>query len=224
MPGTAMWCGGIKPRSPHPGQGVKTGRTRVGYHRAPVSDNTQDDPKPWRVIASRYLHNEPPWLVVREDRVALPSGVEIDRYWVNEYEPWCNVIAVTPAGEIVLIRQYRHGIGSVAYELPGGVADHGTLEESARAELRQETGYGGGTWTPFITMCANPSLSNNWTHTFLAEGVERLGDAALEATEDLRTHLVPAGDIVALIDTGDIIQALHAAALLRYCIGRARAT
>lgn len=179
-----------------------------------------DDPQPWRVLASRYLHEEPPWLVVREDRVALPSGVEIERYWVNEYEPWCNVVAVTAAGEIVLIRQYRHGIGAVHYELPGGVADHGTFEESARTELLQETGFGGGTWSPLISICANPSLANNWTHTFLAEGVERIAETAHEPTEDLRTHLVPAGDVLALIDRGEMVQALHLAALLRYLIGR----
>ena len=179
-----------------------------------------EDPKPWRVIASRYLHQEPPWLVVREDHVALPTGVEIDRYWVNEYEPWCNAIAVTPSDEIVLVRQYRHGIGEVHYELPGGVADHGTVEESARAELLQETGYGGGTWSPFMRICANPSLTNNWTHTFLAEGVERVAEPAHEATEDLRIHLVPVREIPALIDAGQIIQALHATPLLRYCLSR----
>lgn len=179
-----------------------------------------DDPKPWRVLSSRYLHREPPWLVVREDRVALPSGVEIERYWVNEYEPWCNVVAVTPDDRVVLIRQYRHGIGEVHYELPGGVADHGTFEESARAELLQETGYGGGIWTPFMTLSANPSLTNNLTHTFLAVGVTRIADTAHEPTEDLRTHLVPAGDVLGLIDRGEIVQALHAAALLRYLIDR----
>lgn len=179
-----------------------------------------DDPKPWHVLASRYLHQEPPWLVVREDRVALPNGAEIERYWINEYETWCNVIAVTPDDHIVMVRQYRHGIAEVHYELPGGVADHGTPEESARTELLQETGYGGGTWSPFMRICANPSLTNNWTHTFLAEGVERIAEPDHEPTEDLRIHFVPVRNIPQMIDDGEIVQALHAAPLLRYALHR----
>lgn len=215
-PGTATGAGRIKPRSRRAGQGDKTGR-----FAGPIASRiVNDDPKPWRVLSSRYLHREPPWLVLREDRVELPTGVQIERYWVNEYEPWCNVVAVTPDDRIVLIRQYRHGIGAVHYELPGGVADHGTPEESARTELLQETGYGGGVWKPLMTLSANPSLTNNLTHTFLAVGVERIADTAHEPTEDLRIHLIPSDELAALIDAGDVIQALHAAPLLRYLLTR----
>ena len=50
-----------------------------------------------------------------------------------------------------------------------------------------------------------------------------LGAAAPEATEDLRVHLVPVAEIAALIDAQDMIQALHAAPLLRYLLRRASA-
>jgi 8-oxo-dGTP pyrophosphatase MutT (NUDIX family) len=106
----------------------------------------------------------------------------------------------------------------VHYEIPGGVADHGTPLESAQQELLEETGYAGGEWSSLMTLSANPGLQTNLTHVFLAQGVEKVADPALEITEDLRVHLVPAADVAALIDRGEMIQAMHTAPLLRYLL------
>lgn len=182
-----------------------------------------DDPRPWQVLERRYLHQRP-WLTLREDRVRLSSGVEIAQYWVTEFPPWVNVIPVTRQGELVLIRQYRHGLGAVHFELPAGVADPGdrTVEEAARRELREETGYTGGRWSPFMTLSANPALQTNTTHTFLAEGVELTGPDAREGTEDLRVHLIAPTEVEPLVDRGGFMQALHVAPLLRYLLLRGR--
>lgn len=183
-----------------------------------------DDPRPWDVLARRYLVRQPPWLVLREDHVRLPNGAEIAEYWVSEYPPWVNVVGVTAADEVVLVRQYRHGLGAVHYEIPAGVVDPSDAnpEAAARRELRAETGYGGGRWSPLLTLSANPGLQSNLTYSFLAEGVEVVGRPELEPTEDLRVHLVPLARIEPLIGSGEIVQALHAAALLGYLIRRRR--
>jgi len=180
------------------------------------------DPAKWDVLESRYISRKE-WHTVRLERVRLPNGNEIAEYWVSEYRPWVNVVAVTKADELVLVRQYRHGLGAVHLELPAGTTDPGEvdLEAAARRELAEETGYGGGTWSPLITLSANPALQNNLTHTFLAESVEVVGAARLEASEDLRVHLVPIGDIDRLIANGEFVQALHVAPLVWYLHRRA---
>lgn len=180
-----------------------------------------DDPKPWKVRKREYLAREF-WYTVRVDEVELPTGSVIPKYWVNEYRPWVNVVALTKDDEVVLVRQYRHGLAQVHFEIPAGTTDPGEtdLEAATRRELLEETGYGGGRWSPLVTLAPNPALQDNLAHTFLAEGVEREAEPHTEAGEDLRVHLVPLGEIEAMIDAGDFIQALHIAPLLKYLLGR----
>jgi 8-oxo-dGTP pyrophosphatase MutT (NUDIX family) len=129
-----------------------------------------------------------------------------------------NVVAVTATDEVILLRQYRPGLGAVHFEIPAGVVDGGDrdLEAAARRELAEETGYGGGRRTPLLSLSANPALTTNLTHSFLAEAVEPLGQSAPDATEDLTVHRVPVGEVAHLIEEGEIVQALHAAPLLLY--------
>ncbi|HVR61628.1 MAG TPA: NUDIX hydrolase [Polyangia bacterium] len=180
-----------------------------------------DDPKPWKVLSSEYLSRKF-WYTVRVERVELPNGTVIPEYWVQEYVPWVNVVAVTADGKVLLLRQYRHGIGQVHYEIPAGTTDPGetSLEAAARRELLEETGYGGGRWSPLMTLSANPALTNNLAHTFLAEDVVPMAAPDPGASEDLRLHPTPVGEVEALIDSGEMIQSLHVAPLMRFLLRR----
>jgi 8-oxo-dGTP pyrophosphatase MutT (NUDIX family) len=181
----------------------------------------EDDPKPWRVLSSEYVAKKP-WYTVRLESVQLPSGAVIPEYWVSEYRPWVNTVALTEDEQVVLIRQYRHGLGKVSFEIPAGTTDaeDTSLESAARRELLEETGYGGGRWSLLMTLSANPAVQNNLTYTFLAEGVTRLGAAAPEANEDIRVHLVPLAKIQPLIESEGFVQALHVAPLMKLLLQR----
>ncbi len=177
-----------------------------------------DDPGPWEVIDSTYLHRKP-WLTLRQDRVRLPGGGVIDEYFVNEYPPWTNVVAVTVDRKLVLLRQYRHGLGAVHFELPGGVVDPG--EEpgaAARRELLEETGFGGGDWQPFAVLSANPALQTNLTHTYLATDVQPVRPPEAHPTEEVTVHVVPFAEARRIVLSGEVVQALHAAPLLKFLL------
>lgn len=189
----------------------------MSNHRKSGPAPFSNDPRPWEIVRSSYVSRKD-WFTVRLDHVRLPTGAEIPEYWVSEFRPWVNVVAVTVADELVLIRQYRHGLRAVHFELPAGTTDAGEddLEAAARRELGEETGYGGGNWSPLCTLSANPALQNNLTHTFLAEGVTVIDRPKPETSEDLRIHLIPFPELSDLIDGGGFIQALHVAPLLHY--------
>ena len=76
-------------------------------------------PEPWQVVSS-VLTYEVRWLTVRSDNCVTAEGKHIAPCHVLEYPDCVNVVALTPDFEIVLARQYRHGVGHVLTELPGG--------------------------------------------------------------------------------------------------------
>ena len=77
---------------------------------------TENRPQKWQVLSSEYLSRKP-WFTVRRESLELPNGNRIPDYYVLEYPDWVNVIAVTKAGKLLFVRQYRHGLGEVGVEL-----------------------------------------------------------------------------------------------------------
>lgn len=175
----------------------------------------QDDRK-WEVLHSEYLIRRP-WLTARRDSVRLPNGTENPEYYVLEYPDWINVLALTRDGHFLMERQYRHGLRYTGYEICAGVVEAGeTPLEAAQRELYEETGYGNGTWTPYMTISANPSTMTNLCHCFLATDVEPVSTQHLEATEDITVHLLTTDEVRALLTGNQIRQALMAAPLWKY--------
>ncbi|MCF8215693.1 MAG: NUDIX hydrolase [Chlorobium sp.] len=185
--------------------------------------NRQPEPQPWQTLDTEYLYRRP-WLTMRQDRVELPNGRIITDYYVWEYPPWTNVIALTKERLAVLIRQYRHGIGQVGWELPAGVHDKPgeSLLQAAQRELMEETGFGGGSWKPWMELSANPAIQNNISCTFLAENVEFTGSRQLDVTEEISVHLVSIEKLESIVLEGKMIQALHVAPVLKYLMLKKR--
>ena len=173
--------------------------------------NTINTDGKWEILGSEYLFRRP-WLTVRKDCVKLPNGQVNDEFYVLEYPDWVNVIAITKDGEFVMERQYRHGLGVTCYEVCAGVVEEGEPPlEAAKRELLEETGYAGGEWEEIMTLCGNSSTSNNYTHCFVALGVEKVAEQTLERTEDISVELLSREQVWELLTGNQITQALMAA-------------
>jgi ADP-ribose pyrophosphatase len=130
---------------------------------------------------------------------------------------WCNVLAETEGGELVMIWQHRFGTDALSLEIPGGVIDTG--EEplaAARRELREETGYEADSFELVSVVEPNPALQNNKCWTFFARNARLVGDTAFDEVEDLELVLVPKNDIATIIDDGTVTHALVIVALEQY--------
>lgn len=172
--------------------------------------------KKWKTLKSEYLFQRP-WLTARRDAAELPDGRVHDEFYILEYPEWVNVIAVTDDGHYVMVRQYRHGTQEVLTELCAGCAEPGEdMESAARRELLEETGFGGGRWRAFDVLAPNASAMTNLSHTFIAEGVTRIGDQHLDPTEDIAVVLLSEQELLELLSSGEIKQTTMAAPLWHY--------
>ena len=141
------------------------------------------------------------------------GGVETVGFVVIEAGHRVNISPVTPEGQLVFIKQYRHGIAQVTLEVPGGMVDHGeTVAQAARRELHEETGYDTEQIVYLGGVAPNPALQNNVCHSYLALDARPDGTQRLDGTEDIEVLLVDPADVPALIVNGQITHALVVAA------------
>lgn len=131
---------------------------------------------------------------------------------------WVQIVPVTAAGEIVMVRQYRHGSRSIVLEIPGGLLNHPDEDPASAAarECLEETGYLARNPRSLGALNPNPALFSNRLHSFYAHGVERVAEVQNTGTEHTEVVLVPVGELEALLRDNRIDHTLVAATLWRY--------
>lgn len=168
----------------------------------------------WKVVADRTIVDRR-WLRVREQRVVLPNGHTIEEFHLIEGPHWTGVLPLTPDGKVVLVRQYRHGIGAISLELPAGVIEpEEPAESAARRELLEETGYAAPTFHDLGSFSTEPARHGTRAHFFVAIGAERVAQPRPEQSEVIEVELHDARALLALIDSGEILHGVHVAAIL----------
>ena len=172
--------------------------------------------KLWEVISSEQVASYG-LFSFRTDRAVSPRTGQTHDFYILESTPWVNVIPLTPQNEIVLIRQYRHGIQDVTLETPGGlVEEQDTPEEAAIRELREETGYEAEEIIPLGKVYPNPAIQNNLCYIFLARDVVLAGEQQLDDKEDIEVLCRPFAEVPRLIREGVLSHSLVVAAFFRY--------
>jgi len=157
-------------------------------------------------------------LRIREDILQDPHGHEYPRVIISAPD-WVNVIALTPDGQAIMVRQFRAGIGAQTLELAGGIVDPGESPAAAGArELEEETGFIAARWVFLGASHPNPAIQTNRIHSFLALDCRRDGRMALDSGEDIRVELVPAASLRGRVESGEITHALVLATLCQAAV------
>lgn len=174
---------------------------------------------PWRVTASRITY-EDRWLRVRSDDCVTSDGVVIAPFHVLEYPDWINVVPVTSEGDVLLVREYRHGRGEMMIGLVSGGTERGDAHaeepalEAARRELREETGFEAETFVKILVTHPNSATHNNIDTTYLALGLVKAGEQVLDHSEEIEILFLPLDDVLRDLQSGAcVMQAMHVAAL-----------
>ncbi|MFZ5494335.1 MAG: NUDIX hydrolase [Verrucomicrobiota bacterium] len=141
---------------------------------------------------------------------------EQDFFVINPPD-WVNVVALTPDGQLVLVRQFRYGINDFSLEIPGGVIDPGEDPVAAGVrELREESGYVGARARLLGSVHPNPAMQSNRCHLVLVEQARREAAPDWDPDEEFEILTKPVEEVFALAAGGGITHAMVLNALLLF--------
>ena len=176
---------------------------------------------PWRRRARRVAY-ENPWLDVWHDEVDRPDGSAGVYGLVHFHSRAVGVVAVGDDGRLLLVGQHRYALDEYSWEIPEGGVDAGeSLEDGARRELREETGYEAERWRHLARITLSNSVTDERGALFLAEGLIA-GEAEPDPTELLAVRWATLDEVLGEIGAGEIHDVMTIAAVGLYAAERLR--
>jgi ADP-ribose pyrophosphatase len=166
--------------------------------------------KPWKILSSKHIYKN-----VRIDQCELSGGKIIEGFVLDFENDWVTIVALTSDQNVVMERQYRHGIQKTILELPGGVmdAEDASPLEAAKRELQEETGYSSDHFIEIGAVSPNPANHTNTIHYFLALDVTKVSAQHLDETEEIELKLMPLEEVIRMAKEGELIHTMQVSAI-----------
>jgi len=169
-------------------------------------------PRKWKTLKSDVAYSTPIFDLHRRRSTHSRRG-ERD-FFILEAPNWVNIIPLAKNGDVVMIRQWRHGISEFTLEVPGGMVDpedHSPMH-AARREMIEETGFDSDAIIALGKVHPNPAIQGNICYSFLAEKVHEVSRVVSLGDEETEVVMVPMREIRGLIASGKVMHALTIAA------------
>jgi ADP-ribose pyrophosphatase len=148
--------------------------------------------KAWEVIEQKSLLLAQPWLEVWKETVRLPDGRIIPDFYKIKAPDSCAIVAMTNDDNIVVVRQYKHGIGEDILGLPAGYFNAGESPlEAAKRELLEETGYVSDRWIDLGRYVRDANRGKSSVNVFLTRYATKNHQANSGDLETLTVELMP---------------------------------
>jgi 8-oxo-dGTP pyrophosphatase MutT (NUDIX family) len=181
--------------------------------------NTRDEPARWPVVSTAELVRGR-LVTLRTDKVRMPDG-ELAERDVVIHPGAVAVLALDDAQQVLVIRQYRHPVGRLLWEIPAGLRDVSGEPPwaTARRELLEEAGYRARDWRVLADYYTSPGFSTERLRVFLARDLEFVPESERDfVPEGEETQLVPAwlplDEAVRKVLAGDLHNGVAALAIL----------
>ncbi len=189
---------------------------------ASLTEETVSDPQknPWTTLSARNVYDNT-WINLTEYQVINPAGNRGIYGKVHFKNKAVGIVPVDEQGYTYLVGQYRYTLDAWSWEIPEGGGQIGTDPlDSAKRELKEETGLSASRWTVLQTVHLSNSVSDEEGIIYLAEGLQA-GEAALEDTEaDLRVWRLPLSEALQMVESGKITDSLSVIGILRVAARR----
>jgi len=171
-------------------------------------------PNPWKTKSSQVVY-ENPWISVREDQVVNPSGND-GIYGVVSMKGFAiGIIPLDEQQNTWLVGQYRYALNLYSWEIPmGGGPRQLPMLESAKRELKEETGLIATEWEEIIRIHTSNSVTDELGIAYVAKGLTQ-GETEFDDTEDLVIKKIPFKEVFEMTLNGEITDSLSVAAILK---------
>lgn len=167
----------------------------------------------WKKLGSKTVYDNP-WITVVEDRVINPGGGQNDYGVVHFKNVAVAIVPLDGNGNTWLVGQERYALGAYSWELPmGGAPGDEEPLAAAKRELQEETGLTAKRWSQLMRLHTSNSVTDEEGIVFIAEDLEE-GEPDFDEVEDLQIRKLPFADAVAMVERGEITDAISVAALL----------
>ncbi|HTW00785.1 MAG TPA: NUDIX hydrolase [Streptosporangiaceae bacterium] len=184
-----------------------------------MKPNIKDTTGSWPVASSTEL-GRGVFVRLRTDMVRMPDGEAVGRD-VLEHPGAVAVLALDADELVLMIRQYRHPVGRLLWEIPAGLRDVAgePLRATAERELLEEAGYRAAQWSVLTDSYSSPGISTERIRIFLARGLTLVPESERSyVPEHEEAHLevawVPLDEAVARILAGDLHNGVTALGIL----------
>jgi ADP-ribose pyrophosphatase len=170
---------------------------------------------PWTTLSSKEIYSNK-WIEVTEHNVITPGGGDGIYGKVHFKNKAIGIIPVDEHGNTWLVGQYRYTLNEYSWEIPeGGGPIEIPVLDSAKRELKEETGLAANRWHLLLRIHTSNSVTDEEGFVFLAEDL-REGDHELEDTEaDLKVKKLPLREAVDMVMNGEITDSMSVAGLLK---------
>lgn len=169
---------------------------------------------PWKVLKTSEVFSADPWLTLSVQQVRVPDGRVIDDFYQLALPDFIVVFAETLAGDVIMIRQYKHGARRTSLTLPGGLIEKGEDPlDAAKRELLEETGYRAESWQSLGAYVVNGNLGCGKGHFFMAAGAKQVQKPESGDLEAMEVELLTREQIAEALRSGEVMLLNHAAVI-----------
>jgi 8-oxo-dGTP pyrophosphatase MutT (NUDIX family) len=173
---------------------------------------------PWQTLSTKEIYDNK-WIRVEEHQVINPGGGAGIYGKVHFKNKAIGIIPIDEHGNTWLVGQYRYTLNAYAWEIPEGGCPMGTEPlDSAKRELKEETGITANNWKLLMRFHTSNSVTDEEGFIFLAEGLE-FGERELEQSEaDLVVKKLPFTEALQMVLQGEITDSMSVAGILHVAL------
>jgi len=170
--------------------------------------------KPWKLLETMQLTMVLPCFQIFQEKVELPGGRVLDDFYRIVMPEFVMVVPVTPAGELLMVRGYKHGPRKICLNAPGGMIEPGESPlEAAQRELLEETGCQATEWQSLGNFVVDSNRQGGTARLFLAKNVMQVMTTKEDDAEELQVEFMSPQHFLEAIRQNDIVTLATASAV-----------